>query len=281
MLLIKMETALRFGPAGMPLALKGKKISEGISYLSKHNLNAIEVQFTRGVRIRKEDAIEAEKVSKEKNVLISCHAPYWINCCSPSKEKQVISDRNIMQSLRAAQLLNARIIVIHVGFYQKQTPQEAFDRAYDFLKTIVKKMKQEKIDVLLGLETTGKPSQFGSLDEILLLCKKLGKMVKPVIDFAHLHARENGKIKNKEDYKEVIDKIKKSNPLLLTQMHCHFSEIEYTEKGERYHLVLGTKNSPPFKPLAELIKEKNYKFTIICESPNLDLDALKMQDMCK
>jgi len=276
-----METALRFGPAGMPLALKGKKLPEGISYLSKHNLNAMEVQFTRGVRIRKEDAIEAEKVAREKNILLSCHAPYWINCCSPSKEKQVISDRNIMQSLRAAKLLGAYIIVIHVGFYQNLTKEQAFDNAYSFLKTITEKMKQEKIGVVLGLETTGKPSQFGSLDEILLMCKKLGKMVKPVIDFAHLHARENGKIKGKEDYEEVINKIKKSNPLLLTQMHCHFSEIEYTEKGERYHLVLGTKNSPPFKPLAELIKSKSYKFTIISESPELDRDALKMQSMCK
>jgi len=276
-----METALRFGPAGMPLALKGKKLPEGISYLSKHNLNAMEVQFTRGVRIRKEDAIEAEKVAKEKNILLSCHAPYWINCCSPSKEKQVISDRNIMHSLRAAKLLGAYIIVIHVGFYQNLTKEQAFDNAYSFLKIITKKMKQEKINVTLGLETTGKPSQFGSLDEILLMCKKLGKMVKPVIDFAHLHARENGKIKSKEDYIEILAKIKKSNPSLLKQMHCHFSEIEYTEKGERYHLVLGSKNSPPFKPLAELIKSKKYKFTIISESPELDRDALKMQNMCK
>jgi deoxyribonuclease-4 len=61
-------------------------------------------------------------------------------------------------------------------------------------------------------------------------------------------------------------------------LHCHFSGIQYTDKGERKHLPI-TGNKPNFRWLAELLVEKNYKFTIICESPLLDKDALKMKQI--
>jgi len=274
---------LRFGPAGMPLACKGKRLADGIAYTAKQGLRAFEVEFVRGVRIRKEDAIEACRIAKEKDVLLSCHGPYWINCCSPVKAKQFVSLRNIIQTLRAAKELGAYIIVFHPGYYQKLSKQGAFTNALTLLREVIKKMKQEKISISLGLETTGKASQFGSLEEILLLCKKLkGKNVKPVIDFAHIHARENGSIKTQNDYMKIIDNIKKElGSSALQQLHCHFTEVEFNEKGERYHLNVGAKNSPPFKPLAQLIAKYNYKFTIISESPLLEKDALKMQSVCK
>jgi len=276
---------LRFGPAGMPIGCKGKKLAEGIAYTSNLGLGAFEVEFVRGVRIRKEDAVEACATAKKKDILLSCHGPYWINCCSPVKEKQLTTIRNIIQTVQAANLLGAYIIVFHPGYYQKLSKQEAFDNALKLLTVTIKKLKEENLAIPLGLETTGKPSQFGSLDEVLLLCKRLdkqGKLVKPVIDFAHIHARENGSIKTVEDYKQIIVKIEEvlgSNA--LRQLHCHFTEVEFSEKGERFHLAVGTKNSPPFKPLAELIAKHKYNFTIISESPLLERDALKMQEMCQ
>lgn len=276
-----MKPSLRFGPAGMPLACKGKSLAEGIAYTAKEGLHAFEVEFVRGVRIRTEDAIEACRVAKEKDVLLSCHGPYWINCCSPVKAKQLISIRNIMQTLKAAEELGAHIIVFHPGYYQELSKQEAFDNALNLLTEVIKKMKEEKITVSLGLETTGKVSQFGSLDEVLLLCKKLKGKCVPVIDFAHIHARNGGSIKSEEDYAKILDNITRElGPSALLQLHCHFTELEFSEKGEKYHINIGVKNSPPFKPLAQLIAKHNYRFTIISESPLLEKDAIKMQKMC-
>lgn len=276
-----MDTKLRFGPAGMPLALKGKRLAEGIEYTSKIGLNALEVEFVRGVRIRKEDAIEAQKAAKEKDVILSCHGPYFVNCCSPEKDKQETSKRNLLESLRAADLLGAKIIVFHPGFYQGQSPEVARDNAFKLLSEVIETMKKEKINAVLGCETTGKPSQYGSLDENLEMCKKFPKHIKPVIDFGHISSRENGKIKTVKDYKEIFKKIKDAlGKEALEGLHCHFSEQEFTEKGEKRHVPLGTNNHPPFKPLAELIKKNKYRFTIICESPLLEEDALKMKEMC-
>jgi deoxyribonuclease-4 len=272
-----MSAMLRFGPAGMPLNCKGKRLAEGILYAFNEGLGAFEVEFVRGVRIRKEDAIEAGKTAKGKNVLLSCHGPYWVNCCSPLKAKQQTTIRNIMQTARAAELLGAKIIVFHPGYYQKQSKEAAFENALNLLKEIEKKMKDENLSCFLGLETSGKKAGFGTLDEIIGLCKKI-KKARPVIDFAHLHAITNGGIRTKGDYEEIISKIKKElGPEYLKEMHCHFTEIVYSDRGERYHIPIGHSNSPPFRPLAEILAEKKYKFTIISESPLLDMDALKMQ----
>lgn len=274
---------LRFGPAGMPIALKGKRLPEGIGYSSDLGLNAFEVEFVQGVRIREEDAIEAAKVAKEKDVLLSCHGPYFVNCCSPLKEKQSTTKRNLLQALRAAHLLGAKIVVFHPGFYQGQSPEKARENAIKLLKEVIEKMEEEKLDVALGAETTGKPSQYGSLDEVLELCKILGtKYIRPVIDFGHISSRENGWIKGKEQYEMIFKKIKDAlGKEALEGLHCHFSEQVFSEKGEKHHVPLGTNNHPPFKPLAELIKKNDYRFTIISESPLLEKDALKMKAMCE
>lgn len=277
-----MENKLRFGPAGMPLALKGKRLAEGIAYTEKIGLSALEVEFVQGVRIRKEDAIEAGKVAKEKDIMLSCHGPYFVNCCSPEKDKQETSRRNLLEALRAADLLGAKIVVFHPGFYQGQSPEVARNNAFALLSDVIETMKKEKINAFLGCETTGKPSQYGSLDENLEMCKKFPKYIKPVIDFGHVSSRENGKIKTQKDYEEIFKKIKDVlGKDALEGLHCHFSEQEYTEKGEKRHVVLGTNNHPPFKFLAELIKKNKYHFTIICESPLLEVDALKMKSLCE
>lgn len=274
-----MEPKLRLGPAGMPLAMKGKTLTEGIEYVAKEGLNAFEVEFVRGVRGKKEEWIKAKQVAEKNDVLLSCHAPYWINCCSPMKEKQQITIRNLIQTAEAAELLGAYVIVFHPGYYQNQTAEEALKNCISVLKEVIKKMKEQKLHCILGAETTGKPSAFGSLQENIELANEL-KEVKPVIDFAHLHARTNGGIKSERDYENIFSEIKKQlGSAYLKQMHCHFTEVHFTEKGERWHLPLGERNSPNMKVLAEVIREEDYKFTLISESPLLDKDALKMKSM--
>jgi deoxyribonuclease-4 len=278
---MKFPVKLRFGPAGMPIACKGKRLSEGIEYAAREGLGAFEIEFVRGVKGRKEEWAEARRVAEKNDVLLSCHAPYWINCCSPIKEKQQIAIRNLMQTAQAAELLGAYIIVFHPGYYQGQKPEVALKNCISVLHEIIKKMKEQKLSCILGAETTGKPSAFGSLHDNIQVAKAI-KEVKPVIDFAHLHARTNGGIKTKEDYEKILSEIKKELGIdYLKQMHCHFTEVHFNEKGERWHLIIGEKWQPDFRQLAEVIKKHDYKFTVISESPLLDRDALKMQGIVK
>ncbi len=101
-------------------------------------------------------------------------------------------------------------------------------------------------------------------------------MTAPTVDFAHIHARTGGSLEDKSDYLKIFEKIEDELGSDSAQnLHTHFTELEFTEKGENKHLTYGTDYSPPFNPLAEILVENNYTPVIISESPIRDKDALK------
>ncbi|HIH96921.1 MAG TPA: TIM barrel protein [Thermoplasmata archaeon] len=270
---------IRFGPAGIPIGCKGGTL-EGIKCAKEEGLSALEVEFVRGVRMREETATRVNKLAKVLDVVLSCHAPYWINCSAKEPEKLEIAKRNLLAAVRMAHLMGAWIVVFHPGYYMGREPREASELVVTTLKEVLAQMRKEKIsDVTLGMETTGKVSAVGTLAETIEMSKKLDQ-TQPVIDFAHLHARGGGSLKQREDYGKVFDELEEGyGKDILKKMHCHFSEIEFTDKGERKHLPLGERYSPPFEPLAMELVERKIKGTVISESPLLDKDALKMKEM--
>lgn len=256
------------GPAGVGIDCKGSSTLDGIRCAHEVGLNAMEVEFVRGVRMKNDLAKECGKVAQELKVELSAHAPYYINLSSAEKAKVKASQKRILNSVERAHHMGAKVVVIHPGYYGKMSEEEAYDATKEATEEIVDDMKSKGFtDVYLGMETTGKHSAFGTLDEIVKLCKQI-KQCTPVIDFAHMYARQGGKI----DYGEIFDTVK---PLKLKHIHSHFSNIEFTDKGERKHLVLDGK--PPFEPLAKEVLKRNLSITIICESPILERDSLKMK----
>ncbi|MDO8340132.1 MAG: TIM barrel protein [Candidatus Burarchaeum sp.] len=269
-----------FGPAGIPIACQGGTL-EGVRTVAELGLGAMEVEFVRGVHMGPEQVRAVGAEAKRLNISLSCHAPYWINCCARTNEKLVRSVRNIIDTAKVAHALGARIIVFHPGYYLDRPSSECAALTRQTLTLALEQMHALGInDVLLGPELMGKGSQFGSLDEIIALAANLPQ-TKPVIDFAHYHARGNGAITaaNAEaDYAAIFSKLESSlGKNAVTSFHAHFSEVEYTDKGERRHLELGTTNEPPVKPFLKLCAEQDYSGTIICETPLLEQDALRMQ----
>jgi len=270
---------MRWGPAGIPMEFEGNT-AEAIGYTAGEGLNAFECEFVRGVKMRHEMAVEARKTAEKNGVSLSAHAPYWINCAAKEKGKIDASIRNLMETARIAEVLGAHVIVFHPGFYMGRSPEETMALVRKTLEDVLGRMKQEGIkNVWLGLETTGKGTQFGSLSENIELSRSLDR-TKTVVDFAHVHAREGGKLKRKEDYLRIFTEMEsKLGKESVMDFHSHFSEVAWNERGERYHMILGEQYSPPFKPLAEVIAENGFEGTIISESPLLDVDALKMKRM--
>ncbi len=249
------------GPAGTPTITRGGTI-EGIKDVAKLGLSAIEVQFTYGVRMSDALAKKCGEVAKESNVHLSCHAPYYVNLCNPKKLNA--SMKRIMLAAERLSTMGGGVVTFHPGFYGKLESEEAFERVKNACEEIAKRLPK---GTLLGLETTGKRSQFGTLEEIVQICKSVKRCV-PVVDFAHIYARAGGKINYTQIFKAL-------NPLRLNHLHTHFSNIEFSEKGERRHLVLD--DQPPFEPLAKEILKRKQNITIISESPILEQDSLKMK----
>lgn len=269
----------RFGPAGKPPRFKGP-MAETPRFLHNEGLSALEYQAVRGVRISQKDANALGSVAKESDVWLSLHGPYFVNL-SGEKDTVEASKQRIIDSLKAASWMGAHQVVFHPGYYGARSAKEALDMCIKTMQNIVKKAKALGFKgILLGPETTGKATQVGSLDEILTMCEEV-ESTTPTVDWAHIHARENGKIKTKDDYLKLIDTIEKrlgSNA--VKNLHCHYTPVEFTAKGERRHHTMDEKGfGPDFKPLAEIIAEQELKPVIISESPVLDVDSIKMRDL--
>lgn len=270
-----MKTKVRFGPAGRPVGYKGKT-EQVCDYINEIGLNAFEYQATYGVRISKQSGLKLKDNAKENNVLVSMHAPYYINLCSQKDETVKKSIERLLQSAKAADWLNAYRIVFHTGFYTKYSPEEAMEKTKKAIEELLDECDSAGLkNYTFAPETTGKKSQLGSLDELIDICQTFSNFA-PTVDFAHMHARSGGSIKSKDDYAKIFDKIEAE--LGLSTLHSHFTKIEYTDKGERKHHILADENyGPPLTPLLELIDENDYNVTIICETPLLDIDALQMK----
>ena len=136
--------------------------------------------------------------------------------------------------------------------------------------------------VRIGLETMGKLNQLGTIDEVIDLCK-IGDILCPVIDFGHVNARNvGGFFRTADDYKAVFDKIgDKLGDNYAQNLPCHFSKIEFTDKGEKKHLPFAdTVYGPPYEPLAEAIFEYSLSPRIICESDGTQADDALILKKC-
>ena len=257
---------LFLGTAGIPLGAGGSTI-EGIEYVRKIGLNAMEVEFVRGVNMGPGTAKLAGEASADHGVRLSVHAPYFINLCNPDKKRA--SEKRITDSCERAHTLGANIVVFHAGFYGDLSRKQALEEVIDSCLRMSAWMDKRGISgVSLGIETTGKKSQFGEVEEIVEVCRSV-RACAPVIDFAHIYARQGGHM----DTGIIFSSIK---PLHLGHLNTHFSGIEFNASGERRHLPIG-KGGPDFRSVARAVAQNMRSATVICESPLLEKDALKMK----
>jgi len=275
----------RFGPAGVPPAFKAlkKSVVEVPGFLCEEGLDAFEYQAVRWgpkPQMKRSDAEALGANARQNDVWLSVHGSYFINFCGLG-EKVEASKKRLLACVTAADWMGAHTVVFHPGFYGKLSPREALKGCVKAMSEVVESMRSLGIkDVNLGPETTGKLSQLGSLEEILTLCEQVDQ-TSPVIDWAHIHARERGGLRKTEDFRRVLDEIERRlGTEAVKNLHCHYTRVEFTEKGEKRHHVMEEKDfGPDFEPLASLIAELDLKPVIISESPILDVDSQKMRDM--
>lgn len=275
----------RFGPAGVPTAFRELKrpIEEVPKFLKKEGLSAFEYQAVRWgpkPQMKKETAEKLGLNATQHDIWLSLHGSYFINLCGKVETVEA-SKKRLIACVTAASWMGAHTVVFHPGFYGVRTPKDALQCCLKAMNEVAETMKSLGMThVCLAPETTGKPSQLGSLDEIIMLCEKV-ELTLPTIDWSHIHAREKGKLKSVDDFREVIDKIEKRlGSEIVKNLHCHYTRVEFTEKGERRHHTMDElEYGPDFETFAVLIAELDLKPVIISESPILDVDSLKMQDI--
>ena len=261
---------IRIGQAGIPLSCKGRTNKDGLVYTKQVlDLNAMEIQFVRGLYIMEdEEAQFLHDYAKENDVELHVHAPYYINLAGDSKEVELSFDK-ILYSARLADKMGAKTVVVHPGFYGEDSPKKTMKKITKNVKKIMATFNKEKLKVKLGLETMGKKRVFGSLDEIIEICKNV-KGVIPVVGLGHIHARTNGGLKKRKDFEEIFQKLK---PLRLRHYLLHVTGVMYEDGNEYYHVPI-KKGDMPLAPLIDVVLDNNYNVTFISESPLLEHDAV-------
>jgi len=270
---MKKLRTLRFGPAGIPLSTKKRSIIEGIKRVRELGLDAMELEFVRGVTVSEDKAPEVKKISEQYGVLLTCHAQYYINLNSPEEAKVRASVERLLKAARVAAASGAWSLCFHAAYYMKREPAPVYERVKKYLKRVVDTLVDEGYEIWIRPETTGKPSQFGTLDEVLRLSQEL-EYVLPTIDFAHMHARTGGRINSYEEFSEVLARVEEAlGREGLDNMHIHVSGIEYGDRGERRHVNLDESDFD-YRGLVRALVDFKVRGVLISESPNLEGDAL-------
>lgn len=261
---------LNFLTAGMPLATGKGSYPEAFDILNNLNLDGMEMEFVHGVRItdKSKDFIK----NNSKNMVITAHGPFYINLNSKEDEKIEASIQRIVDTASVANEVGAYSITFHAAFYMGKDKETVYNQVKTQLTKIIDILEKEKIKVWVRPETTGKPTQWGDFEEIIRLSKEF-EMVLPCIDFSHIHARTAGKYNTYDEFAHVLDRIgKELGTFALENFHAHIAGIEYTEKGERQHLIL-EESDMNYKDLLKALKDFGVKGAVVCESPNIEDDA--------
>ncbi len=266
---------LLFGTAGIPVSATDRSTETGIKRIKELGLGCMEIEFVRGVHMNMAKASNIRKVAEQEGIGLTVHAPYFINLNSAESEKVSASKQRILNSARIGALAGAKSVTFHPAYYMGKTSEEVYQKVKEALLEITDTLRNEKIQIDIRPETTGKGSQFGTLDEIINLSQEI-QGVKLCIDFSHLYARDIGKWNSYTEFMDILNRVEAElGSSALKDMHLHVSGIEYTPKGERRHLVVQDPgNKFNYKELIYALRDKEAEGFLICESPNLEEDAL-------
>lgn len=303
---------LRFGTGGFPITTKNRSVVNAISRIRELGLDAMELEFVYSDFVKEEDAVEVKKAALEKDVTLTVHGSYFINLASPEKDKLESSINRVMKSAKVGDLCGARSITFHPAAYMKRNHEEVDKIVVEAFKEIFKRYNESGLNIRICPELTGKAAQYGDLEMLISLVEKFaGENIGFCFDFAHKHARDGGGWNSYEEFSQMLELIRaRLGQKFLEDMHIHMSGINYSSKGERNHLTFlpseeeykklgidvgdlsknykelaeaGRLDVPDikWKELMQALKDFKIGGVVVCESPNLEQDALLMQQYYK
>lgn len=267
---------LLFGTAGTPHSARTSSTIDGINRIAELGLGCMEMEFVQGVKMSEATAKMVAETAARTGTKLSAHAPYFINLNSHEQEKIRSSQERIRQTARIALLCGATCITFHAAFYLGDPPDKVYDTVKRYLGETLDQLKRENNPVLIRPETMGKGSQFGTLEEIINLSIEM-ESIAPCLDFAHWHAR-TGEYNSYQEFASILSLVgEKLGRAALDDIHIHVSGIAYGKKGELKHLNLKDSDFR-YVEFLKALKDYDVKGSVICESPNLEEDALLLQE---
>ena len=273
-----MSLPFRIGTVGSPISTPKKPGGSvgAIQQIRALGLNALELGWVQSVRVTEATCAAIKQEALSQDVMISVHAPYFINL-NANEEEWPKSRKRLMDAAFYGNLAGATDIIFHPGSYFEKPAEEVLGIAIPRLSECVKELQSAGNPVTLRPETMGKSAMLGTLQDTLIMSKAISQVL-PCVDFAHLHARAAGKSNSREEWNAQLDEIAGAlGTEALQHMHIHLSGIEYSTKGEKNHLPFKESDFNLVDLIDVLIKRK-CSGRIMCESPIMEEDALYIKE---
>lgn len=198
---------------------------------------ALELPFVDGFPWKEKRCREFGDLAAARGLRLSVHAPYFAGLTLPDEDRGRQSLAALEHTMKLGRWLGAPVIVAHFGSNYEEDPEILMDRIRARLDAVAPKV--EALGVGLGLETAGNKRSFGSIGDIAQLASEYS-FVRPVVDWAHVHAMTGGGLTSREAFLSVIQFVKESFPgWMISPLQTQFSDNEFGKAGEIRHVAYG------------------------------------------
>jgi deoxyribonuclease-4 len=254
---------IRFGPARVP---SQESPEAALEALQARGYTACEIDFESRFWMDYDFAARFGDLCRGAGIVLSVHAPIAGFMGHAERGKKLNMAVGMLDhSAGIAKAAGAEVVVFHPGYLLGRTREEALDSVCEQLGELRARLEKKDRAVPFGVEVMGRVRELGTADDIVEISRRLG-WVRPVLDFAHMHATSDGGFTSVEPF---ADALAKADAVLEAgaPFHIHFSDIQFANRNETKHLPYG-EGTLRAEPLAEALERFDRPATVISESPN-------------
>jgi deoxyribonuclease-4 len=258
-------STIKFGPARMP---SRESPEAAIEALQARGLSACEIDFEGRFWMDYAFAERLGAIARESGIALSVHAPLAGFMGHAERGKKLNMATGMLDhSAGIAAACGAELVVFHPGFLLGRTREEALDSVCEQLGELRTRLEAKGRAVPFGVEVMGRVRDLGSLDDVLSISSRLG-WVRPVLDFAHMHATSDGAFTDVDSFASALES---TDDVLEADapFHIHFSDIAYANRNETKHLSYG-EGTLRAEPLRDALERFERPATVISESPDVE-----------
>src|SRR3954452_886530 len=254
---------LHYGPARVP---SRESPEAAIEALVARGMSACEIDFEGRFWMDYDFAENFGHLAREHDIALSVHAPIagFMGHAEPGKKLNMAVGM-LDPSAGIAKSAGAELVVFHPGFLLGRGREEAIDSVVEQLGELRERLVGKDRAVTFGIEVMGRVRELGSADDVVEISRRLG-WVRPVLDFAHMHATSDGAMTSVEPFAEALEK---ADAVLEAgaPFHIHFSDIQFANRNETRHLSYG-EGTLRAEPMRDALAGFDRPVTVISESPD-------------
>ena len=255
--------AIRVGPARLP---SRDSPESAVELLLARGYDACELDFEGGFWMDKPFAEHLGECATDRDVALSVHAPLAAFLGHVEREAKYRRAMGMLDhSAGIAQACGAELVVFHPGYLLGREREGALDDVVEQLGELHERLQAKGRAVPFGVEVMGRVRELGSAEDVVEIAQRTG-WVRPVLDFAHLHAVSDGGFADAQAFAAVLEDADQVLPE-GAPFHVHFSDIAYANRNETKHLSYG-EGTLRAEPLRDALAAFSRPATVISESPD-------------